>query len=134
MTKFTTMPPNEVERRRLASLDALRVLDREAWERQYQKRCDEFFWRNGPCCAGCDHWSSEAGDIGECYSAAPVSGIDVLKSLDIDWCSYIPPPGQPYTRREYRCGEFQDTFDWPSLGEVYLKSIGAALTTQEKPS
>lgn len=125
MAKFTDMPPSEVERRRHASIAAMQERQRGQFERWYQKRCDEYFWRNGPCCAGCDHWSSEAGDIGECNAAPPVSGCDVLKSLGIDWCSYIPPPGQPYTRRDHRCGAFQDSFDWSELGEPYLKSIGA---------
>lgn len=125
MAKFTNMPPSEVERRRQLSVEAFRELERADWERQYRKRCDEFFWRNGPCCAGCDHWSSEAGDIGECMAAPPVSGADVLKSLGISWCSYLPPPGQPYTPRDHRCGSFQDSFDWSTLGEPYLKSIGA---------
>lgn len=125
MSKFTKLPPDEVEKRRAASVKALQALERAAWEREYQKRCDTFFWRKGPCCAGCDHWSSEAGDIGECMDAAPVSGENVLKSLGIDWCSYLPPPGQPYTKRDHRCGSFQDTFDWSTLGEPYLKAIGA---------
>ncbi|OAN56940.1 hypothetical protein A7Q26_17610 [Sphingobium sp. TCM1] len=102
--------------------------NRTAFERWYQKRCDEFFWKNGRCCAGCDHWCSEAGDIGECLSAPPVSGEQVLRSLDISWSSHIPPPGQPYTRRDHVCGAFQDTFDWASLGAEYLASIGAPLT------
>ena len=125
MTKFTDMSPDEVERRRLASVEALHERQRTDWERWYQKRCDEFFWRNGPCCAGCDHWSSEAGDIGECNAAPPVSGQNVIKSLGLDWCSYTPPPGQPFTRREHRCGAFQDSFDWSTLDEPYLKEIGA---------
>lgn len=123
--KFSDLPPSEVERRRLISVEALEDRKRSEFERWYQKRCDEFFWRNGPCCAGCDHWSSEAGDVGQCMAAAPVSGVDVVKSLGIDWCSYVPPPGQPYTKRDHKCGAFQDTFDWSTLGEVYLKSIGA---------
>lgn len=127
MVKFTDLPAQEIERRRLSSVETMRDMERSAWERKYQKRCDEFFWSNGPCCAGCDHWSSEAGDVGECMSAAPVSGENVLKSLGIDWCSYLPPPGQPFTKRDHKCGSFQDSFDWSTLDEVYLKSIGARI-------
>ena len=123
--KFSDLPPSEVERRRLISVEALEDRNRSEFERWYQKRCDEFFWRNGPCCAGCDHWSSEAGDVGQCMTAAPVSGVDVVKSLGIYGCSYVPPPGQPYTKRDHKCGAFQDTLDWSTLGEAYLKSIGA---------
>jgi hypothetical protein len=122
---FSGLSHEELERRRLASIEALKRRRDEEFERWYQKRCDEFFWRNGRCCAGCDHWNSEQGDVGECLSAPPVSGEQVLKSLGITWCSYIPPPGQPYTRRDHVCGAFQDTFDWASLGKEYLDAIGA---------
>lgn len=125
---FGNLPPDEVERRRLASIKAMNERRRIDFERWYQKRCDEFFWKNGRCCAGCDHWSSEAGDIGECLSAPPVSGEQVLKSLGITWSSYTPPPGQPFTRRDHVCGAFQDTFDWTSLGEEYLISISAPIS------
>jgi len=124
MGQFTTLPPEEIERRRLLSVGVREVQLKDAWLRKYQKRCDAFFWKNGPCCAGCDYWASEAGDIGECTSAPPVSGTQVLKSLGIDWSSYTPPPGQPFTTREHRCGAFQDTFDWSILGSEYLLSIG----------
>lgn len=124
---FGNLPPDEVERRRLASIEAMSERRRTDFERWYQKRCDEFFWKNGRCCAGCDHWSSEAGDVGECLSAPPVSGVQVLKSMGITRSSHIPPPGQPFTHRDHVCGAFQDTFDWASLGEEYLASIGAPM-------
>lgn len=129
--KFTTLSPDEVERRRLASVEAMKERAKTRFERWYQKRCDEFFWQKGRCCAGCDHWSSEAGDVGECLSAPPVSGAQVLLSLGIDWSSYTPPPGQPFTKREHVCGAFQDTFDWATLDEEYLAAIGARLQSGE---
>lgn len=121
---FTTLPPEEVERRRLLSVVALEERNKDDWQRKYQKRCDTFFWKHGPCCAGCDHWASDQGDIGECTSAPPVSGEQVVKSLGIEWCSHTPPPGQPFTRRDHRCGAFQDTFDWSTLDREYLNEIG----------
>lgn len=129
---FGNLPSDEVERRRLASIEAMSERRRADFERWYQKRCDEFFWKNGRCCAGCDHWSSEAGDIGECLSAPPVSGEQVLKSMGITWSSYTPPPGQPFTHRDHVCGAFQDTFDWASLGEEYLALIGARVALNQK--
>lgn len=124
MSMFTALPPDEIERRRVLSISAWEDRKKGEWERKYQKRCDMFFWRNGPCCAGCDHWVSEAGDIGECAFAPPVSGTQVLKSLGIDWSSHTPPPGQPFTKRDHRCGAFQDTFDWSTLDGEYLREIG----------
>jgi len=123
MTQFSTLPPDEIERRRLLSIGVREEQERDAWQRGYQKRCDTFFWQNGPCCAGCDHWASEAGDIGECTAAPPVSGVQVIKSLGIDWSSHTPPPGHPFTRRDHRCGAFRDTFDWSTLDGEYLASI-----------
>ncbi len=122
---FTKLPPAEVERRRLASVEVMKERARTDFERRYQERCDSFYWKHGRCCAGCDHWSSEMGDIGECMSAPPVSGVDVVRSLGIDWCTYTPPPGQPFTKHDHVCGAFKDEFDWSTLTPEYLQRIGA---------
>lgn len=126
MRHFTNLLPAEVERRRLASIAEMERRSEVDWERRYQERCDKFYWQHGRCCAGCDHWRSDQGDVGECSSAPPVSGAEVLRSLGIDWCSYTPPPGQPFTKRDHVCGAFEDDFDWKSLGEEYCKRIGAS--------
>ncbi len=122
---FTKLPHAEVERRRLASVEVMKERARTDFERRYQERCDSFYWKHGRCCAGCDHWSSEMGDIGECMSAPPVSGVDVVRSLGIDWCTYTPPPGQPFTKHDHVCGAFKDEFDWSTLTPEYLQRIGA---------
>lgn len=126
MSGFTNLPAAEIERRRLASVEEMKLRNMSEFERWYQERCDRFYWQHGRCCAGCDHWCSEAGDIGECSSAAPVSGEQVLRSLGISGCTYTPPPGQPFTKRDHVCGAFKDDFDWRSLGEDYCKRVGAA--------
>lgn len=133
--KFTKLPPDEIERRRQASIEAWKSKMLEDSERWYQRRCDTFFWKNGPCCAGCDHWSSERADIGECTHARIVPGVDVLRSMGITWSSYTPPPGHPYTNHDYVCGAFRDTFDWSTLDPDYLKQIGARITPsiEERP-
>lgn len=124
--QFTSLPASEVERRRLASIEAMKERARSEFERWYQERCDTFYWQNGRCCAGCDHWSSDQGDIGMCMSAPPVSGGDVVRSLGIRWSSYTPPPGQPFKTHDHVCGAFKDDFDWSSLDQDYLHRIGAA--------
>jgi hypothetical protein len=121
---FSKFTPDEVERRRVASVAALQVLDRAAFDRRYQEKLDTFYWAHGKCCAGCDHWSSEAGDTGECYAAPPVSGQQVLHSMGIEFSSYIPAPGQPYTAHDHVCGTFKDDFDWSTLPADYLERIG----------
>lgn len=128
---FTTLTPEEIERRRKVSIEAWKDIRRTDWERRYQERCDAFYWKHGKCCAGCDHWNSEAGDIGECMDASPMSGEQIIKSLGIRFCSYIPAPGQPYTRRDHVCGQFKDEFDWSTLDPEYLKRIGAKVTARE---
>ena len=122
---FSNLPASEIERRRLASIEAMKEMKRTDFERWYQERCDKHYWSHGRCCAGCDHWSSQAGDIGECMSAPPVSGADVLRSLGVDWSTYTPPPGQPYTGHDHVCGAFKDDFDWSTLDADYRKRIGA---------
>lgn len=127
MGDFTSLSNAEIERRREMSVDAWDALQRARWDASYQERCDSFYWKHGRCCAGCDHWASSEGDIGECTSAPPVSGEQVLKSLGISWCTYTPPPGQPFTQHDHVCGAFRDDFDWSTLDEVYLRRIGARL-------
>lgn len=123
---FTKLPAEEVERRRLLSCDAWTERQKDDFQRWYQEDCDKFYWKHGRCCAGCDHWSSEQGHIGECTLAPPVSGLQVMRSMGIEWSSYTPAPGQPWTSRDHVCGAFKDDFDWASLDADYLVRIGAS--------
>ncbi|WP_157073606.1 hypothetical protein [Sphingomonas soli] len=125
VSRFSDLPVDELERRRLKSIGVMEERARSDFERHYQERCDRFYWGHGRCCAGCDHWSSEAGDFGECMSAPPVSGADVVRSLGFTFCSYTPPPGQPFTKRDHVCGAFKDDFDWQTLDPEYRQRIGA---------
>ncbi len=122
---FSELPPEEIERRRLSSVEAYSQIKRERWQDKYQEWADTFYWKHGRCCAGCDHWSSDQGKIGACLSAPPVSGLDVIRSFGIEWSSYTPPPGQPFTDHDHVCGAFSDEFDWKTLDAEYLERIGA---------
>lgn len=139
MTDWTRFSAEEVERRRLASVEAMAQIEREAFARRYQERCDRTYWTRGQCCAGCDHWRSDAGNTGECAAAGIVSGLDVLRSIVGEgFCSIpTPPPGLPYTDAGFHCGKFSDEFDWSTLDLDYLRRIGAfangALKTKPKP-
>lgn len=123
--KFTTLSPEEVERRRLLSVAAEEANRRARFDAWYQEKLDRFYWSHGRCCAGCDHWLSEQGMTGQCMSAPPVSGLDVLRSMGITFSTYTPPPGQPYTAHDHVCGAFKDEFDWSTLDPEYRKRIGA---------
>lgn len=123
--KFTKMSPDEIERRRDASVSAMRAKERVEFEARYQEHCDRTYWQNGPCCAGCDHWQSDAGNLGYCTAAGIVSGDQVMRSMGIQFCSYTPPPGHPLTKADFHCGLFKDDFDWSTLDAEYLKKIGA---------
>lgn len=127
MSKFTFLSDAEMERRRLASVEEMKRREREAWDLEYQEKCDTLYWSFGPCCAGCDHWSSHAGMTGECYAGPPVSGEQVLRSMGISWSSYLPSPGQIITRAKHVCEKFKDDFDWSTLDSDYLKRIGAKI-------
>lgn len=119
------MDDAEIERRRQLSISAIKEIHDREWEEKYQAICDKFYWQNGPCCAGCDHWQSYEGLTGECTAAPPVSGDQVLKSMGIHWSTYTPPPGHPYTKADFKCGSFRDEFDWSTLPDEYLIKIGA---------
>ena len=119
------MTPDEIERRRLASVEAMRNRDREEFAARYQEHCDRTYWTRGQCCAGCDHWQSDMGDTGRCAGAGIVSGADVVRSLGWLQSSYIPDPGFPFTRADHHCGQFRDDFDWSTLDRAYLERIGA---------
>lgn len=125
MSRFTRFSADEIERRRIASVAGLKARDRSEFDRRYQEACDAEYWGHGQCCAGCDHWRSDMGLSGQCAAAGIVSGEDVMRSIGAFWSSYTPPPGLPYTRHDFHCGKFSDTFDWSTLDTDYLTRIGA---------
>ena len=130
---WSNLPPDEIERRRLASVATLKQREREEFDRWYQEQCDRDYWTRGQCCAGCDHWASDMGRIGECKAAGLVSGKEVMASLGIVSYSAPLPPGFPMTRDDFHCGLFQDNFDWSSLPDRYLERIGAIRNGKLKP-
>jgi hypothetical protein len=131
--RFSKFTPEEVERRRKESVAAMREAERAEFDLWYQEECDRLYWQNGQCCAGCDHWRSEAANVGECAAAGIVSGEDVLRSMGVTWASYTPAPGFPLTRARDHCGKFKDDFDWSTLDWPYLKKIGAVAYGVLKP-
>lgn len=108
----------ELERRRKHSC-ALLFSD---W---YQEQMDTDYWSNGQRCSGCDYWQSSEGKVGECSAAGILSGAERVKLIGINFISYTPEPGFPYTRHNFWCGKFKDGFDWSSLDDDYLHKIGA---------
>lgn len=122
---FSKLPTHEIERRRIASIEAMKERDREDFEDWYQEQCDRLYWARGQCCAGCDHWSSSGGYSGRCAAAGIVSGADVLRSMGVEFSSYMPAPGFPFSEAHFHCGCFKDDFDWSTLPDDYLDSIGA---------
>jgi len=125
MVDWSKLSPAELDRRRIASIESLKARERADFDRWYQEKCDTDYWTQGKCCAGCDHWQSSMGNLGHCISAGIVSGDQVMRSMGIEFCSYIPPPGFPLTRGNFYCGMFCDDFDWSDLAPDYLRRIGA---------
>lgn len=91
----------------------------------WQETLDAFYFRNGPCCAGCDWWQSISSMTGECTRSAPVSSAERLAMIGITGTSLAPSVGHPYTLRDHTCGDFKDEFDWSSLSLGYRKRVGA---------
>ena len=90
-----------------------------------QEFIDTFYWKNGPCCAGCDNWRSLNSHVGECLASAPVSDDARLAMLGIDLFSLRMGAGHALTRKDHHCGAFKDDFDWSSLPLPYQKRVGA---------
>lgn len=89
---------------------------------------DTFYFRNGPCCAGCDWWLALNSHLGECRKSAPISGPDRLVMAGMASCSLIIGGGHALTVRSHHCGDFKDEFDWSSLPLTYRKKIGAEVS------
>jgi len=86
----------------------------------------EFYRKNGPCCAGCDHWHWQNSRMGECHKAAPVSGADRIAGLGIHGMSLAVGAGHPITGRHHHCGDFIDT-DPTGCGKGAVSAITASI-------
>ena len=89
-----------------------------------QELLDRFYAKHGPCCAGCDYWHWITSMVGEFHRSAPVSDLERTAMLGIKVPSLAPEAGHVMTRREHRCGDFKDEFNWHSLPAAYLRKIG----------
>lgn len=90
---------------------------------QSQEHIDRFYMLKGSCCAGCDWWQHLNAVAGLCTRSAPIAGPERAAPIGIERASLNPGAGQAITPRDYRCGEFADTFDWLSLSPSYLRTI-----------
>lgn len=88
-----------------------------------QKRIDRFYTKTGKCCAGCDHWQHVNATTGDCTKSAPVPAGERWALIGLKFNTWTGA-GHVVTPREHECGDFEDTFDWASLSESYLKDIG----------
>jgi len=89
-----------------------------------QEFLDRFYFKHGPCCAGCDWWRSISSMVGDCTKSAPVDGVARMDMLGIHGCSLRPRAGHIVTDRGHVCGDFKDEFDWSSLPLPYRKRVG----------
>ncbi|MFN4168110.1 MAG: hypothetical protein ACK4HD_07380 [Pannonibacter phragmitetus] len=122
---WSRLSPHELEKRRQASIAALKQREREEFGLWYQEQCDRYYWTHGQCCAGCDHWHSDMSLFGECRAAGIVPGAEVMASLGIQSCTAQLAPGFPMTQHDFHCGLFADEFDWSTLDIDYLIRIEA---------
>ena len=94
-------------------------------ESAIQENIDTFYWRNGPCCAGCDHWRSISSLVGDCAKSPPVSGHERASMLGFENVTLALCAGHIITERAHLCGAFKDEFDWSSLPLPYQGRVGA---------
>ena len=99
-----------------------------------QEIIDAFYWKAGRCCAGCDWWHHLNSVAGECTRSAPVATGNRFAMLGVQASSLDAGAGHVMTPRNHVCGDFRDTFDWPSLPVPYLKRIGALAATLPEES
>lgn len=89
-----------------------------------QEILDRFYHQHGPCCAGCDWWAHLNAAAGLCTKAAPVAAHERGGPCGIHGLSFNVGAGHPVTPRDYRCGDFVDSFNWSSLSPAYRRRIG----------
>ena len=134
MGRFTSLPPDEIERRRAQSIEAMARIEREEFDARYRERVDADYWKFGQRCSGCDYWASSEAYLGECQCGGKVPGREVLASAGIIGCSIAElEPGYPLTRAWEWCANFKDNFDWSELDDNYLVRIGAMKGEALKP-
>ena len=92
-------------------------------EENLQERIDKFYFKHGPCCAGCDWWRYINSRVGECTQSAPVPSSERAAMLEIENSTLTGNSGHILTRREHVCGQFKDDFDWSSLSLPYQKRL-----------
>jgi hypothetical protein len=92
----------------------------------WQEHLDRFYFRRGPCCAGCDWWRSLSSLVGECTNSKIIGGAERWDMIGIESCSLRLKAGHAITQRDHVCGNFKDEFDWASLPLPYRKRVGAA--------
>lgn len=92
-----------------------------------QEFLDSFYFKTGPCCAGCDWWRHLSSKVGDCTKSKPTKGSERWAMLGIDRISMAMPAGHIVTPHDHKCGDFKDEFDWTTLPLPYRKRIGAPI-------
>lgn len=76
--------------------------------KKVQAVLDDFYKKNGECCAGCDFWRWYNSLSGDCIKSAPVSGKDRISMSGIYGLSLESCAGHVVTNRAHVCGAFRD--------------------------
>jgi hypothetical protein len=93
-----------------------------------QEVLDTFYFSNGKCCAGCDWWQHINSRVGDCTKSSTVSSAERWDMLGMSSVSLRLPSGHIMTKRDHKCDNFKDEFDWSQLPLVYRNRVGAART------
>ena len=93
----------------------------------FQECLDRFYWKHGPCCAGCDHWRPFNALTGECGELALTNVSICRRSATVMRGVTRVTISSAATSREHVCGAFADHFPWEAMPLSYLERIGAKI-------
>src|SRR5690349_606317 len=97
-----------------------------------QEAVDQFYLRNGPCCAGCDFWRYFNAVAGECTRYPPNKRHDAGATLGI-YGSSLGPTSTAITLRDHWCGEFRDDpAGWTNLRKPSQRTFREAVAAERK--
>lgn len=93
----------------------------------FQEYLDRFYWKYGPCCAGCDHWRAFNAFVGECSELA-LSNVSLCnRSSMVMRGATRSAISSAATSRAHVCGAFADHFPWEAIPLSYLERIEAKI-------
>lgn len=90
-----------------------------------QECLDRLYWKQGPCCAGCDHWRHLNALVGECCKEGLPNLALGRRRMSLIRGLSNAIIRNAITARHDHCVSFVDGFPWEAMPLSYLERIGA---------